>query len=99
MALKLPALIRSAGLVQALAFVEARGSDGPKRLVDDLARTLGESDRSALLEESRTAGLPQYMYLSTQVLEALLWFRRAVQSQLGADDTPKKEETDATRPS
>ena len=45
MAHKLPILIRTAGLAQALAFVNARGKDEHKRLLDDLALTLKQQDR------------------------------------------------------
>ena len=40
MAHKLPLLIRTAGLVQALAFVEARGKEIQKRLLTDLKATV-----------------------------------------------------------
>lgn len=83
MTMKLPALIRTAGLVQALAFVEGRDSKNVQHVLDDLAQTLAFDDRDALLKQSREAGLPQYMYLTTQVLDALLWYRRAVQMHLG----------------
>ena len=85
MALKLPALVRSAGLVQALTFVDTR-DEGSRRLLDHLADVLGKGARDALLQESRDLPLPGYMYLTQQVLAALLWHRRFAQSLLGAPE-------------
>ena len=45
MAHKLPILIRTAGLAQALAFVSARGKEEHKRLLNDLALTLKQQNR------------------------------------------------------
>lgn len=86
MALKLPALVRSAGLVQALTFVDTRGDEGSRHLLNHLADALGKADRNALLRESRELSLPGYMYLTQQVLAALLWHRRFAQSLLGATE-------------
>ncbi|GIX07837.1 MAG: CRISPR system Cmr subunit Cmr5 [Candidatus Poribacteria bacterium] len=91
MAHRLPALIRSAGLAQALAFVEARGKEPHKRLLDHLAQTLGEGSRSDLLERSRRAELPEYLDLTRRALAALNWYKRFAQSILevesGIDDS------------
>ena len=91
MAHKLPILIRTAGLAQALAFVEARGKEnGPThRLLDDLALTVDKRDRKALLASARNAQLSEYMLLTQHVMDALLWYKRFAQSILGvkASDT------------
>lgn len=76
---KLPVLIRTAGLAQALGFVEARGSDAAKRLLRDLGETLG---RPSLPADSRAAELPEYIHLTRQCLDALLWYKRFAQSVL-----------------
>ncbi len=83
LALKLPILVRQAGLVQALTFVAARQRDAHKRrILDDLAQVLGEGSGEDLLEQAREAPLAKYMYLTQQVLWALEWFKRFAQSEL-----------------
>jgi CRISPR-associated protein Cmr5 len=88
MAHKLPVLIRTAGLAQALAFVEARGQEPHKLLLDHLAATMGQGKGADLSERSRKAYLPEYMRLTHEAIAALLWYKRFVQSVLdvGADD-------------
>lgn len=81
MAHKLPVLVRKAGLAQALAFVQSRGT--PEGiLVAHLAEVVGEP---ALLARSRTAELAEYMRLTRNVLAALEWYTRFAQEVLGVD--------------
>jgi CRISPR-associated protein Cmr5 len=82
---KLPILIRTAGLSQALTFVDARGKPIQKTLLKDLAETIGQSDTDAFLRQARTAGLKEYMLLTRQSLDALLWYKRFAQSILKVD--------------
>lgn len=84
---KLPILIRSAGLAQALAFVASRGSDSQQELLEHLAQVVISQDANAdqLLTRSRTAPLNQYMQLSQSVMAALLWYKRFAQSVLGVE--------------
>jgi len=83
LALKLPVLIRQAGLIQALTFVAARQRDAHKqRILDDLAQVLGLGSGDVLLKRARTASLSEYMFLTQQVLWALEWFKRFAQSEL-----------------
>ena len=83
LALKLPVLVRQAGLVQALTFVAARQREAHKRrILDDLAQVLGEGSGEDLLEQAREAPLAKYMYLTQRVLWALEWFKRFAQSEL-----------------
>ena len=92
---KLPILIRTAGLTQALAFVATRKGEGPyngpfHRLLHDLALTVGYKDgdtaetsaEARLLAASRTAHLSEYMYLTQRVLAALVWYKRFAESVL-----------------
>jgi len=88
MAHKLPVLIRTAGLAQALAFVDSRGSDEQKRLLEHLAAVVNEPK---LLERSRTAELADYMRLTRNVLAALVWYKRFAQSVLDVDPTATAE--------
>jgi CRISPR-associated protein Cmr5 len=78
MAHKLPVLIRSAGLAQALEFAATR-SDAQKDVYADLVAALAMGD---LRERSRQASLPEYMWLTEQALAALLWFKRYAESVL-----------------
>jgi|SRR5579875_800525 CRISPR-associated protein Cmr5 len=82
MAHKLPVLIYTAGLLQALEFVCSRGEDIQKRLVEHLALTIGQQNTSALIEAVREADLRGYMLLTRQALAALLWYKRFAQSIL-----------------
>jgi CRISPR-associated protein Cmr5 len=80
MAHKLPVLIRTAGLAQALSFVESRGEAEHKKLLSHLATVINEED---LARRSRTiTDLNQYMRLTREVLSALLWYKRFAQSVL-----------------
>jgi len=85
MAHKLPLLIRTAGLVQALAFVEARGKEIQKRLLTDLKATIEPNDPRTLLVHAQNADLSEYMRLTQQIMAALLWYKRFAQSILGVD--------------
>src|SRR5689334_89435 len=66
---KLPVLIRSAGLVQALAFVESRITKEKEiyeTFLNDLAFSVEQQDRETLLKSSRTAELNEYIRLTQQ---------------------------------
>ena len=89
MAHKLPVLIRTAGLAQALGFLSAKsnGEAGQmnKRLFKDLASTLGRANENELLNQSRGANnqsLADYLRLTQDALAALLWFKRFAESVL-----------------
>jgi CRISPR-associated protein Cmr5 len=82
MAHKFPVLVRTAGLAQAVAFVEARGDESQRALMDHLAVTVGKSNRKALYDATRTTDLLEYMLLTRQVLEASVWFKRFAESVL-----------------
>jgi CRISPR-associated protein Cmr5 len=98
MAHRLPVLVHTAGLVQALAFVDDKGSDGQKDLLKDLADVIGLCPEetatptghpatpcdsvNALLEQSRTSDFQEYRFLTQQVAVALSWFKRYAQSVL-----------------
>ena len=79
MAQEFPVLVRTAGLLQALAFIERSSADADRRFADDLARTVGEADRNALLARCRAAPLPDYMRLTEQALAACAWYKRVAQ--------------------
>lgn len=88
---KLPILIRTAGLAQAFAFVDARGKEAQKKVLDDLAGVLGTT-KDELLTQSRSASLQKYMVLTRQSLQALLWFKRFAVSILDVERASNNEE-------
>jgi len=87
MAHKLPVLIRQAGLVQALAYVRARGKPGAQRLLADFAQVMGHASPEDLLAAVRNAQLLEYMYLTHRAIVALTWYKRFAQSVLGVEPT------------
>jgi CRISPR-associated protein Cmr5 len=93
MAHKLPILIRTAGLAQALSFVDSRGKDAQKLLLEDIAKTIGKPGKAALLSRAREAELGEYMLLTKQVMDALLWYKRFAQSVLGVQASDTIQET------
>jgi CRISPR-associated protein Cmr5 len=101
---KLPILIYTAGLAQALTFVDARGEQIQKQLLKDLAATVGHNDADTLLKVVREANLSSYMRLTQQILAALLWYKRFAQSILGVEasdsnnDTTSDSEVNDARP-
>ena len=93
MAHRLPVLVRQAGLVQALAFVEARGKDPHKQLLEHLAEVvLDGGTKNDLLTRSRNDAMMAYMHLTENVLAALAWYKRFAQSILDVDPTAEGDE-------
>lgn len=82
---KLPILIRTAGLAQALSFVEARGQKPGELLLNDLAGTVNKENAKVLAQKARTVELSEYIRLTQQVMDALLWYKRFAQSVLEVD--------------
>ncbi|MBA2682158.1 MAG: type III-B CRISPR module-associated protein Cmr5 [Ktedonobacteraceae bacterium] len=88
MAHKLPILIHNAGLIQALAFVDARSNTTnkiQKKLLDDLADTIGKENGKQLQQAARDSELVEYILLTKQIMNALLWYKRFAQSILDVD--------------
>lgn len=84
MAHKLPVLVRQAGLAQALAFVESRGKDAHRALLEDLAQSL-ELSKADLLRQSREAKLGEYLRLTREALAVAQWYKRFAQSVLDVE--------------
>lgn len=106
MAHKLPVLIHSAGLSQALGFVEAKAKRGDmlEKLLNDLSETLGALRQERITKErllslsrgSNNQNLADYLLLTRQTQAALLWYKRFAQSVLGVEageDAPEDIET------
>jgi len=95
---KLPVLIRTAGLAQALAFVQARNKEGTpqRRLLADLEVVLQKSGvlptDANLVKRSRAANFEEYMRLTESALESLLWFKRFAQSELKVQSGAEAQE-------
>lgn len=90
---KLPILVRQAGLAQALAFASTRKQPpAQQKLLEHLAATVINDTFDALLEQSRRKPMLEYMRLSEDVMLALTWYKRYVQSVLGVDATVEDEE-------
>jgi CRISPR-associated protein Cmr5 len=94
MAQKLPVLIRTAGLCQALHFVHSRNKEELGLLLDHLAGQLARisaeiTDRTSLCKQVREAQLPEYLWLTREALATAAWYARLAQSELkvprGAD--------------
>jgi CRISPR-associated protein Cmr5 len=87
---KLPALLTSSGLCQALYFLESRPDDKrqhQRKLVNHLALQLARIDREitsadALLKRVRDATLPMYLRLTDEAIACAAWYRRMVQAVL-----------------
>jgi len=90
MAHKLPILVRTAGLAEALAFVESRGNETHKEFLNDLAQVVMEKGGSAFAEKSREADMQEYMVLTRRTMLALKWFKRFAQSVLKVNPTQDK---------
>lgn len=94
MALKLPILIHTAGLAQAVAFVQSREKEPFKQLLNDLAQVIGKENATDLGTKSREVQLEEYMYLTKQTMNALEWFKRYAQSILKVKTTDDAEGND-----
>jgi CRISPR-associated protein Cmr5 len=90
---KLPILIHSAGLAQALAFVNTRVEEKiSEQFLNDLAQTIDRENGETLLKNVREANLSEYMLLTQQVLAALLWYKRFTQSILNVEASDASQE-------
>jgi CRISPR-associated protein Cmr5 len=93
---KLPVLIRSAGLAQALAFVVSKTKENtPERtMLNDFANVVSSPHQTleAFTSHVRTANLQEYMRLTRLSLEVCVWFKRFTESKLNVSST--SEDTD-----
>lgn len=97
---KLPALLASAGLCQALYFVESRSDERrehQRKLVDHLAKQLERIDpqitsTAKLLERTRGADLASYLRLTQETIACAAWYRRMVQAVLKLEADADRED-------
>lgn len=88
MAQKLPALIRTAGLCQALYFVKSRGKKPLETFLGHLAEQLKRvdpqiADMDKLLERVRDAKIGHYVWLTREALASVGWYARLARSEWG----------------
>mgnify|MGYP001214734166 CR=1 FL=1 len=92
---KLPILIRTSGLAQALAFVKARNENNSPQyqLIKDLEAVMQQVGplQGELFEQSRTTLFDDYIRLTEACMEALLWFKRFATSELGVEQGDETE--------
>lgn len=93
-------LVRNSGLMQTVAFFEARaGKDDHYRdLRDHLDAEIKDlhinTGAASLLDFVRTRPLPQYMYLTREVLHLLNWHKRLADAMIsGTADQQEGDET------
>ena len=103
MALKLPALIRTAGLCQALHFVKSRKKPPLDRLLDHLAMQLERvdlniHDMSSLCERARKADVASYVWLTREALASVTWYGRLARSEWGIDPSQDLSDTPEEKP-
>jgi CRISPR/Cas system CMR-associated protein Cmr5 small subunit len=98
MALKLPSLIRGAGLCQALHFVKSRPSKPAlavllNHLAQQLARVDPEiTDMDSLCARARRADVSGYVWLTREALASVTWYGRLARSEWGI--VPGEEDGD-----
>jgi CRISPR-associated protein Cmr5 len=88
MAQKLPALIRSSGLCQALHFVKSRAKEPLNLLLNHLGEQLARvdseiSDMESLCKKARAADLADYVWLTRETLATVSWYGRLARSEWG----------------
>jgi CRISPR-associated protein Cmr5 len=84
----LPILIHTSGLAQAISFVTALASKQNiyTDFLNDLAQTVGVGNGSDLQKLALEHDLGDYLHLTRDVLDALLWYKRFAQSILHVDN-------------
>lgn len=90
LALKLPILVRSAGLCQAIHFVQSRNEPAAHKLLEHLADQLHAVDpaisaMSSLCDRVRAAKMQSYLHLTREASAVLQWYARFARSILKAD--------------
>lgn len=97
----LPALIRNAGLSQALHFVLSRNDDEARRVLAHLADQLAGVDAAigatpdkrvdAMLKAARESDVGRYLRLTQEALACVTWYKRLVKGVLGVEASEDSE--------
>lgn len=90
LALKLPALLRTSGLCQAVHFLKSRKEPAADALLEHLGKQLNRIDpgihgMETLCQRSRQAEFASYLWLSREALAASAWYARLAKSELKAE--------------
>ncbi len=90
---KAGSLVRNSGLMQTLAFFQAKGQKEPhfKTLASHLTAELSElniipTDTGSLFDHVRASSVPQYMYLTRETLHLLNWHKRLADTLIIKDE-------------
>ncbi len=76
---RFPSLVSGCGLVQAVAFAEAKKHD---RFLTHLADVMGESGKDTLANHARTDLVNEYQHLTREALAASSWIKRYAEAIL-----------------
>ena len=81
---RLPSLLHTSGLLQTLAFMEARSSSKGhfEHLLGHLAGQLGHQ-RAGIVETVANADTTRYVWLAREAQRCLVWYKRFAESVLG----------------
>lgn len=87
LALKLPALLRTSGLCQAVHFLKSRNKDAANSLLENLGEQLGRIDpeirgMDSLCKRAREAEFANYLWLSREAFAVATWYARLAKSEL-----------------
>lgn len=80
--LKGPALLKQAGVVQALAFWRSRSGEASTLYLNHLAQIHSGVTGAQLFEQARKADTSSYLVLSHDLIKIAEWLRRFAQSEL-----------------
>ncbi len=100
MAQKLPLLIRTAGLAQAIGFLEAKSEKASEEpnllLLKDLSEVIEVEMKldGKFPDKCRNAEMTEYLRLTQNTLAALLWFKRYSVSVLDVEENARGEENE-----
>jgi CRISPR-associated protein Cmr5 len=106
MAQKLPGLIRTAGLAQALAFVDSKTPEQnqpvppAREVLNHLAKIVmrrNETTIKDMASEVRNVDLREYMRLTRRTLEVCLWFKRFAESKLDVKSGEEVEDANSEK--
>ena len=81
--MKMPGLIKQAGLVQALVFMRSREKQVGDAFVLDLSEIYGKKD---LVAEAQKQPLAPYLAMTNDLSQIAIWFRRFAQIELADMD-------------
>jgi CRISPR/Cas system CMR-associated protein Cmr5 small subunit len=81
--MKMPGLIKQAGLVQALVFMKSRERPVGDAFIADLAEVYGKKD---LIGEAQKQELAPYLAMTNDLSQIAIWFRRFAQIELRGED-------------